>query len=177
MVMTMTVNEIGEYSHSKPNSHTGALRNSFLSFRFTLCHYEKSFAFISYGPNTALRVRRCQNNTNRPNPNQSNQSITTFTQHLPRTRQESPQGKKSEGKEKRIAQAKAPTNAIPNAPAITYIHAIIRFFPVNTRQLSSLRKSSARSSTRPANTSRPDEIAFIIPTIKRPVWLLGEYRV
>lgn len=108
MVMTMTVNEIGEYSHSKLNFHRSALRISFLPFRFTLCHYEKSFAFISYGPHTALRVRRRQNNTNRPNPNQSNQSITTLPSTYPAAYKagKSP-GKKIRGKGKKDCSSKS----------------------------------------------------------------------
>lgn len=71
--------------------------------------------------------------------------------------------------------AHAPTRLIQNAPANTSTHAITRLRPRNTRQLSSLKKSSESSSTREAKISSPAEMAFIVPTSSSPTSESGLY--
>ena len=76
-----------------------------------------------------------------------------------------------------LTHAHAPTKLMPIAPTNTNRQAATRRFPRSTRQLSSLRKSSESSSTSDAYTSKPDEIAFMMPTISRPTSEKGSYRV
>ncbi len=59
------------------------------------------------------------------------------------------------------------------APNNTKKQAITLRFPLSTLQLSSLRKSSASSSIRAANTSSPEETAFMVPTRISPNSELG----
>lgn len=73
--------------------------------------------------------------------------------------------------------AHAPMTLIPNAPRKTRMHAYTLRLPRRIRQLSSLRKSSESNSTREANTRRPDEMAFMIPTKRRPTSEPGSYKV
>ena len=54
------------------------------------------------------------------------------------------------------------------APNKTKRHATTLLRPLRMPQLWSLKKSSASSSIRAANTSRPDEMAFMVPTRIRP---------
>lgn len=69
---------------------------------------------------------------------------------------------------KRRDQAHAPTKLIQAAPKSTNRHAATRFLPLRTLQLWSLKKSSANNSISAANTSSPDDTAFIVPTRIRP---------
>lgn len=71
--------------------------------------------------------------------------------------------------------AHAPTRLMQNAPANTSTHAITRARPRNTRQLSSLRKSSESSSTSEAKISSPAEMAFMVPTSRSPTSESGLY--
>lgn len=74
-----------------------------------------------------------------------------------------------------LVYAHAPTRLIQNAPPNTSTQAITRLRPRNTRQLSSLRKSSESSSTREAKISRPAEMAFMVPTSSSPTSESGLY--
>jgi hypothetical protein len=65
-------------------------------------------------------------------------------------------------------QAQAPIKLIPNAPAKTNKQAQTLLLPLKTVQLSSLKKSSLIKSTKLVNVNKPDEIAFMIPTMRRP---------
>ena len=75
------------------------------------------------------------------------------------------------------AYAQAPTKLIKKAPRNTSKQAYTLRLPLSTFQLSSLRKSSDMSSTSEAKTRNPAEIAFMIPTTRRPTSESGEYKV
>lgn len=59
------------------------------------------------------------------------------------------------------------------APKNTNRQANTRCRPRRYSQLSSLRKSSERSSTRDANVSSPADMAFMTPTTMSPISELG----
>ena len=61
------------------------------------------------------------------------------------------------------------------APKKTSREAKTRFLPRKSFQLLSLRKSSESSSTSDANVNSPAEIAFMVPTTRRPVSEFGLY--
>lgn len=74
-----------------------------------------------------------------------------------------------------LRYAHAPTRLMAKAPKKTSREAKTRFLPRSSFQLLSLRKSSESSSTRDANVRRPAEMAFMVPTTRRPVSEFGLY--